>query len=131
MRKKRLSHLLAEDFLVGMLNKKVGQAILKQSGVEKLSLPVRDISKAQLSYLAQMIKNLEFHVNGHTGWEHAQTTGGGADTSKFSALTMESKIIDGLFATGEALDIYGDCGGYNLQWAWSSGYAAGLAAARR
>ena len=127
VRKERMSHLLAEKFLIGMLNKKVGQAILKRSGVVKLSLPVSDLCNTELSLIARLIKRLEFQVKGHTGWEHAQATGGGADTLEFSDSTMESKLVGGLFATGEVLDIYGDCGGYNLQWAWSSGRAAGRA----
>lgn len=129
IRKRRMSHLLAEDFLVGMLNKKVGQLLLKHSGIEKLSLQVKELGDTELSRLAKCIKGLEFSVKGHTGWEHAQATGGGVDTYEFSAMSMESKIVNGLFATGEVLDIYGDCGGYNLQWAWSSGHTAGLAAA--
>jgi len=120
-RQRRLSYLsrLSDgDFLTGMLHKKVGQALLKHTG--------RDLNR-----LARSIKRLEFRVKGHTGWEHAQTTGGGADTSEFNASTMESKLVKGLFATGEVLDIYGDCGGYNLQWAWSSGYVAGVAVTGR
>jgi predicted Rossmann fold flavoprotein len=128
LRKERLSHLLSLDFLVGMLHKKVGQVILKHAGVLKLSLPVCELCDSELLRLARLIKRLVFQVEGHTGWEHAQATGGGADTAEFSASTMESLLVSGLFATGEVLDVYGDCGGYNLQWAWSTGRAAGLAA---
>ena len=58
-------------------------------------------------------------------------TNGGVRTSEFDGGTLESKLIGGIYAAGEILDIYGDCGGYNLQWAWSSGYAAGCAAAEK
>ena len=59
-------------------------------------------------------------------WNNAQVTKGGAITDDFNPNTMESKLVSGLYATGEVLDIDGDCGGYNLQWAWSSGYLAGI-----
>ena len=61
-------------------------------------------------------------------WNNAQVTKGGAITSQFDNVTMESKLVKNLYACGEVLDIDGDCGGYNLQWAWSSGRLAGLAA---
>ena len=60
----------------------------------------------------------------------AQVTAGGAVTAEFDAQTMESRLVSGLYACGEVLDIDGDCGGYNLQWAWSSGRMAGLHAGR-
>ena len=63
-------------------------------------------------------------------WNNAQVTKGGADTAEFDDATMESKKVSGLYACGEILDIDGDCGGYNLQWAWSSGYIAGISSAK-
>ena len=57
--------------------------------------------------------------------DQAQVTAGGVITSEFNSETMESKLVPGLYACGEVLDIDGDCGGYNLQWAWSSGVLAG------
>ena len=62
-------------------------------------------------------------------WNNAQTTRGGALTDEFNPNTMQSKLVNGLYAVGEVLDIDGDCGGFNLQWAWSSGAMAGMAAA--
>ena len=56
----------------------------------------------------------------------AIVTSGGVKVSEVNPTTMESKLVNGLYATGEVLDIDGDCGGYNLQWAWSSGYLAGI-----
>jgi hypothetical protein len=120
-RQERLAYLSSVSdggILTGMLNKKVARILLKHAGA------------GGLERLARMIKRLEFRVKGHTGWEHAQTTGGGADTAEFCDATMESRLVPGLFAAGEVLDIYGDCGGYNLQWAWSSGLLAGWSAAR-
>ena len=59
------------------------------------------------------------------GMDNAQVTAGGVRTAQFRADTLESRIAPGVFACGEVLDIDGDCGGYNLQWAWSSGWLAG------
>jgi predicted flavoprotein YhiN len=70
-----------------------------------------------------------FKVRGTKGWSSAQVTAGGIDTSEIDPNTMESKLVRGLFFAGEVMDIDGQCGGYNLQWAWSSGYVAGQNAA--
>ncbi len=128
-RKKLLSHLLSDSFFNGMINKKIGMMILKKSGVYKLSLPVCDISNETLKKACENIKNFSFDIKGLNGFENAQVTAGGLETNMFNCKTMESKIIKGLYAAGEIFDIYGDCGGYNLQWAWSSGYIAGVNAA--
>ena len=64
-------------------------------------------------------------VQGVMGMDSAQVTAGGIRTTEFHEKTMESKLCPGLYACGEVLDIDGDCGGYNLQWAWSSGHLAG------
>ena len=64
------------------------------------------------------------------GMDSAQVTAGGLCTEEFDSVTLESRLCPGLYACGELLDIDGDCGGYNLQWAWSSGYAAGTAAGK-
>ena len=58
--------------------------------------------------------------------KHAQVTAGGVDTAELNADTMESRIVPGLFFAGELVDVDGICGGYNLQWAWSSGAVAGM-----
>ena len=64
-------------------------------------------------------------MRGTEGFASAQVTAGGIRTSEFDAATMRSRLVPGLYACGEVLDIDGDCGGFNLQWAWSSGYLAG------
>lgn len=78
--------------------------------------------------LASVIKNFNFNVIGVNGWENAQVTSGGALTDEFNA-NLESKLAGGLYAAGEVLNIDGDCGGYNLHWAWASGIVAGRSAA--
>ncbi len=128
-RKKQFAHLSMEQFFIGLLNKKVGQVICKLSGIEKLSQKAENISKKQITELVKNIKSLEIKVIGHNGWENSQVTAGGVKTSQFDNKTMESKIMSGLYVAGEVLDIFGDCGGYNLQWAWSTGYLAGKSSA--
>ncbi len=78
---------------------------------------------------ARLLKRTELPVRGPRSFEHAQVTAGGADLTEVNPVTLESLLAPGLFFAGEMLDADGPCGGYNLQWAWSSGYAAGRGAA--
>lgn len=114
-----------ENFFVGMLNKKLGQALLKSIGIEPLSRYAVTLNEHEISMLCETLKKWEFNIKGTMSWNNAQVTKGGAVTDEFSPSTMESRLVKGLYAVGEVLDIDGDCGGYNLQWAWSSGYLAG------
>ncbi len=129
-RKKDLSHLTMENFFTGLLNKRIGNVIAKKSGIEKLSFKVSDLTKEIMWEIARNIKSLKIEVLGQNGWNNAQVTAGGAITDEFNKETMESRKIKGLYATGEVLDIFGDCGGFNLQWAWSSGVVAGESSAK-
>ena len=63
-------------------------------------------------------------------WKSSQVTAGGLLLSEFNNRTLESKKVSGLYCSGEILDVDGICGGYNLHWAWASGYIAGLSAAK-
>ena len=128
-RQKTLSGLTLEQYLVGLINKKVGYALLKRSGIERLSRGIYGLKPVEIRAIARTVKNLEIAVTGHNGWANAQVTAGGADTGEFDYQTMASRKIPGLYCAGEIFDVFGDCGGYNLQWAWSSGYLAGLSAA--
>lgn len=114
-----------ENFFVGVLNKRVGQALLKYLKIEPLSRYAATLTEKDIEKIAGTIKEWRFKTDGTMSWNNAQTTKGGADTSEFNPNTMESKLVKGLYAAGEVLDIDGDCGGYNLQWAWSSGMLAG------
>lgn len=124
-RRSRFSKTPLEDFFTGMLNKRIGQLILKTVTGSPLSRESGALSDAELRAAAAMIKKWEFEIDGTMSWNNAQVTKGGAATSEFNPSTMESRLVRGLYASGEVLDIDGDCGGYNLQWAWSSGYIAG------
>ena len=122
-RREQLALRTSEEFLTGFLNKRVGQVILKLCGVP-FGAAVKDISEDQLIKIADTIKNFRFPVTGTTGMANAQVTAGGILTSEFDPETLGSKKHFGLFAAGELLDIDGDCGGFNLQWAWSSAFVA-------
>ncbi len=114
-----------EDFLTGVLPKRIAQCLLKASGLSPLSLQASSLDDENLKVLSHTLKNFKVEVLDTNGFKNAQVTIGGADTSQFNPETLESKLVKGLFACGEVLDIDGDCGGFNLQWAWASGALAG------
>ena len=131
MRAAQNPNITLENFLVGMLNKRIGQVILKQLGIEPLSRKAVTLRDSDIKKLTRTIKNWRFKIEGTMSWNNAQVTKGGALTAEFDSKTMESKLKNGLYAAGEVLDIDGDCGGYNLQWTWASGYIAGKCAAEK
>jgi predicted Rossmann fold flavoprotein len=113
------------DFLTGLVHKKIGQALVKQSLRLSLNQPAGNLARADLQSLAGALKALRLKVSGTRDWQQAQVTAGGLAVHEFKADSLESRLVAGLYAAGEMLDVDGDCGGYNLQWAWSSGYLAG------
>ena len=129
-RKKRNRNITAENFLNGMINKMLGKQIMKKAGIEKMSIRRGNVQDDFFKRLTQIIKNCRFEITGTNSWNNAQTTAGGITVSGFDSETMESKLERGIYSCGEILDIDGDCGGFNLQWAWSSGAVAGLSAAK-
>ncbi len=128
--KSRNKNLTAEFFLNGMINKLLGKQMMKKAGIQKLNVPATEINNETLRKLATILKNCRFDITGTNPWNSAQATAGGICTDDFYPETMESKLIGGIYACGEILDIDGDCGGFNLQWAWSSGVVAGINAAK-
>lgn len=114
-----------EHYLTGLLHKKIGMALIKQITGRSMREPVMNLTESDLRRLSERIKNFSVPVIGTRSWDQAQVTAGGIDVSDFDAASLSSRIIPGLYAAGEVLDIDGDCGGYNLQWAWSSGRLAG------
>ena len=123
-RAKRFPALAAAQLLTGMLNTRLGQTLLKFAKLDPAA-SLKDLKEDELARLAHAIKYFALEADGVLGMEHAQVTAGGVCTGEFRADTLESRLVPGLFATGEVLDVDGDCGGFNLQWAWSSGYVAG------
>jgi hypothetical protein len=91
---------------------------------------ISQLSPLQIKRLSQLLTSMKFKVTGSKGYEEAQVTAGGVAVHEINPKTLESKKSKGLYFAGEIIDIDGLCGGYNLQWAWSSGYIAGLSAAK-
>lgn len=119
----------AEELFTGMLNRKLGQVLLKLAGIRPSQL-CRELSKKQLTALLSQLKSYEALVMSVNPFANAQVCCGGVDTGEVDPCTMESRIRQGLYLAGELLDVDGICGGYNLQFAWSSGALAGRNAAR-
>jgi predicted Rossmann fold flavoprotein len=117
--------------LIGLVHKRLINVLIKEAGIEKNNLLVKDIPKEQIYRLIDLFYDWRLVVKGSLGFEESQVTAGGIDVSEVSSKTLESKLVSDLFFTGEVLDIDGRCGGYNLQWAWSSGYLAGKYASER
>ena len=84
------------------------------------------MTRSDIARIAAGIKAFRIEVLGPMDLTQAQVTAGGMRTDEFDPVTLESRLVPGLYATGEVLDVDGDCGGFNLQWAWSSGWTAGL-----
>ncbi|MEM6438955.1 MAG: aminoacetone oxidase family FAD-binding enzyme [Pseudomonadota bacterium] len=99
---------------------------------ERIGLPqaLANISDARLDEAARTLETLVFHPDGTEGYAKAEVTAGGVDIAELSSRTLEALKVPGLHVVGEAVDVTGWLGGYNFQWAWSSGVAAGEAAAR-
>ena len=93
-------------------------------------VPIAQLEEAEIAAVARAVKHFAVELTEPMGMDSAQVTAGGILTKDFDPNTMESKLVPGLYACGEVLDIDGDCGGYNLQWAWSSGRLAGLSAGK-
>ena len=123
-RQQNFPTLPGEELLTGLLHNRLGKVVLRLSNIE-IPQEAAAYTQQDLARIARTMKFFPMHITGVMGLEQAQVTAGGIRTSEFRPDTLESRINPGLFATGEVLDIDGDCGGYNLQWAWSSGRLAG------
>lgn len=118
------------DFsLVGLVNKRLIPVLLREADIDDIRRPAASLSAREKQGIADILTDWRFKIRGTRGWSSAQVTAGGVDTAEVDPNTMESKLVQGLFLAGEILDIDGQCGGFNLQWAWSSGYIAGQNAA--
>ena len=122
-----MGHKKLTDSLVGFVNKRLILPLIKELNLNK-DMMVSHLSMKDIEKLANIFTDWRFDIIGNNGWGQAQTTAGGVETGEIESSSMESKKVDGLYIVGELLDVDGDCGGFNLQWAWSSGYLAGLAA---
>ena len=116
-RQERLAGRKMESFFTGLLHQKLGQLLLRMANVRP-ELPVAELS---VRFKAECVEM--------NGFQQAQVVAGGIDTTEIDPSTMASRLVPGLYFAGEVLDIDGICGGYNLQWAWASGFVAGRHAA--
>ena len=111
----KLGFYKQEDLLSGLLAKRLGQYYIRKYGVKNLDI------------LCRAVKGLRLSVTGNTGFSNAQVTKGGINVEEIDVKTFRSKKTDGLYIIGEALDLDGECGGYNLTFAFTSGIACAMA----
>lgn len=109
-------------WLEGFINSKLASYVAQGLHVKNAD----DLNNKELTKLVYNLKNMSLHVEDTKGYKSAEVTAGGVNTKEIDAKTMQSKLQDRLYFSGEVVDIDGDCGGYNLHWAWASGYTAGL-----
>ncbi len=119
--------MTADTFFQGLLNKKLNLMFLKRQKV-KAATPLKQIPFSKIVDVIKSMKSLEIEIEGTNPFVNAQICAGGVSMEEVT-LQLESKFVSGLYFAGELLDVDGRCGGYNLQWAWTSGYLAGKAAA--
>lgn len=117
--------LNADCLFTGILQKRLAQAVLKLSGASDYNKPVKALSNEEIKIIAHTAKNMEFIVISKAEFDNAQCALGGVMGSEIDAATMKSRKVEGLYVCGEAIDICGECGGYNLHFAFASGIIAG------
>lgn len=113
-----------EDFLNGLIQRRLGWNVLRAAGISDMSRQTSSLSRREISAIWRALRDFRVNVKSVCALESAQATAGGAHMSGFDEKTLMSKRVPGLFAAGEVCDVDGDCGGYNLHWAWSSALAA-------
>ena len=121
---------LCENMLSGIMNKQLCIVLMKECDIQ-VNGRINELTDYEIEKLADIIKCWKIKIKNSRSFDYAQVTAGGADCSQFNSETMESTLVPNVFCCGEALNIDGDCGGYNLQWAWSSGRLAGNTIAER
>ena len=127
--KRRASGLNAEELYTGILHNRLGRVLVKEADI-RANTPISSLTEGQIEEVITLTKGFTVSLTEPLGMDAAQVTAGGIVTSEFDPQTMESRLVPGLYACGEVLDVDGDCGGYNLQWAWSSGRLAGMCAGK-
>lgn len=117
-----------EELLTGILHNRLGRVLTKAAGIG--GRQAGDLTREEIAQVCRTVKAFAIPLTEPLGMDSAQVTAGGVLTENFDPKTLESRLVPGLYACGEVLDVDGDCGGYNLQWAWSSGRTAGLHAGK-
>lgn len=123
--KRRFSNLTADNLLTGIVQKRLAQAVIKYSGTADFSKPCSKLNEAEIKRTAHAIKEFCFNVKELGGFEQAQCAKGGVPADEIDEKTMQSKKCRNLYICGEAVDICGECGGFNLHFAFASGIIAG------
>lgn len=126
----KLKSLTLENYLNGLLNKRIANCVLKNAGLSPLSRLVSSLTAEEIKRVADIICAFDFSATGLAGWKNAQVTRGGASLAQFDEC-LRSRLCKGLYACGETLNVDGKCGGYNLQWAWSSGAVCAMSVGGR
>lgn len=121
--------LPAEMLLAGIMPKRLGVTLLSDCSVNA-SLEIGKIFPAVAEKIVFAVKNKKYRINSVKGFNDAQVTAGGISGNEIDPDTLELKKLKGVYVCGEIINVDGDCGGYNLQWAWSSGFVAGISAVR-
>ncbi|MSS64016.1 BaiN/RdsA family NAD(P)/FAD-dependent oxidoreductase [Velocimicrobium porci] len=125
----RLIHYNAEktlkDLLVGFFDSKLIAVLLECSGIKRQKKG-SELSESEFQMIVERIKKFSCTIKSVNSFEQSQVTVGGVDCNEVDCQSLESKIVSGMYLTGELLDVDAICGGYNLQWAWSTGYVAGI-----
>lgn len=124
LRMRRDTGLPNGEILTGILHNRLGRVIVQSCGLT-LTGAASELKDNEIREVSQAVKGFRVSLTEPLGMDSAQVTAGGICTEEFDPMTMESRLVPGLYACGEVLDVDGDCGGYNLQWAWSSGRLAG------
>ena len=127
--RRRDTYLSALELLTGILHNRLGRVLSQAVGISA-GKTIAQLTDYELLEAVRAVKAFEVPLTEPMGMDSAQVTAGGIRTAEFDPKTMQSHLVPGLYACGEVLDIDGDCGGYNLQWAWSSGRLAGSHAGR-
>ena len=122
--RRKNTKLPVSELLTGILHNRLGRVITQDMGISGY-VPVSQLEESEIAAVSHGVKHFQVALTEPLGMDSAQVTAGGIVTKEFDAATMESRLVPGLYACGEVLDVDGDCGGYNLQWAWSSGRLAG------
>lgn len=123
--KKLFFNLSVDNLFTGIFQKRLGQAVLKESQVTDFTRECNSLSNNEINNIVSTIKNMRFPVIENCGFEQAQCTLGGVSGREIDENTMQSKIVKNLYICGEAIDLCGECGGYNLHFAFASGLTAG------
>lgn len=120
-----------ENFLIGMVHKRTIMPLLKAAKIDSIHRPIENLEYEEIRALVQTMKGLSFEIEGTRNYKFAQVTAGGISADEIDFNTMASLKAENLYITGEVMDVDGDCGGYNLQWAWATGYIAGESVSRK